>query len=85
MVSQLIIFFFINIVLYCFKNKIIEVYNLYDFPDKKRKHHLNKTSIVGGLFFFINLVIYIFTIYLNKELSDFSLLFINHLNLFYFF
>ena len=78
-------FFFINLVLYCFRNKIIDFYNLYDFPDKKRKHHLNKTSIVGGLFFFINLVIYTFTIYLNKELFDFSLLFINHLNLFYFF
>ena len=85
MINQLIIFFFINLVLYCFRNKIIDFYNLYDFPDKKRKHHLNKTSIVGGLFFFINLVIYTFTIYLNKELSDFLLLFINHLNLFYFF
>ena len=77
MINYLFIFFFINLLIYLFRNKIIEIYNLYDVPDNKRKLHPNKTSIVGGLFFFINLVLYTFAIFLNKQLLDFSLLFVS--------
>jgi UDP-GlcNAc:undecaprenyl-phosphate/decaprenyl-phosphate GlcNAc-1-phosphate transferase len=85
MINYLLIFFFINLFIYIFRNKIIEIYNLYDVPDNKRKLHPNKTSIVGGLFFFINLVLYTFAIFLNKQLLDFSLLFVSDLNLLLFF
>ena len=76
MINFLFIFLFVNLFIYFFRNKIIKIYNLYDLPDKKRKLHPNKTSIAGGLFFFINLILYTFIIFLNKELNDFSLLFL---------
>lgn len=84
MINYLFIFFFINLFIYIFRNKIIEIYNLYDVPDNKRKLHPNKTSIVGGLFFFINILFYFITIFLNKDFIDFSILFISDLNLLYF-
>ena len=84
MINYLFIFFFINLFIYLFRNKIIEIYNLYDIPDNKRKLHLNKTSIVGGLFFFINILFYSITILFNKDFIDFSILFISDLNLLYF-
>ncbi len=83
--NLLFIFFFVNLLIYFFRNKIIKIYNMYDLPDNKRKLHPNKTSIAGGLFFFINLILYTFIILLNKELNDFSLLFQSDLNLLYFF
>ena len=84
MINYLFIFFFINLFIYLFRNKIIEIYNLYDIPDNKRKLHPNKTSIVGGLFFFINILFYSITILFNKDFIDFSILFISDLNLLYF-
>lgn len=84
MIDYLFIFFFINLFIYLFRNKIIEIYNLYDLPDHKRKLHLNKTSIVGGLFFFINILFYSIVILFNKEFIDFSILFISDLNILYF-
>mgnify|MGYP005995043063 CR=1 FL=1 len=57
---------------------------MYDIPDNKRKLHLNKTSIVGGLFFFINILFYSIAILFNKDFIDFSILFISDLNLLYF-
>ena len=48
-----------------------------------KKAHPNKTSI-WEVCFFINLFIY-FIIFLNKELNDFSFLFLSDLNLLYFF
>ena len=84
MINYLFIFFFINLFIYLFRNKIIEIYNLYDVPDNIRKIHPNKTSIVGGLFFFINILFYFIAILFNKDFIDFSILFISDLNLFYF-
>ena len=84
MINYLFIFFFINLFIYLFRNKIIEIYNLYDVPDNIRKIHPNKTSIVGGLFFFINILFYFIAILFNKDFIDFSILFISDLNLLYF-
>ena len=84
MINFLFIFLFVNLFIYFFRNKIIKIYNLYDLPDNKRKLHPNKTSIAGGLFFYKPYFIYFYN-FLNKELNDFSFLFLSDLNLLYFF
>lgn len=85
MTSYILIFFLINLLLYFIRNKIIKIYNLYDLPDNTRKIHLKKTSIVGGLFFLINIIFYLFLLFFNKNFLDYSLIFLNDLNIFYFF
>ena len=85
MTSHILIFFLINLLLYFIRNKIIKIYNLYDLPDNTRKIHLKKTSIVGGLFFLINMIFYLFLLFFNKNFLDYSLIFLNDLNIFYFF
>tara|TARA_B100000963_G_scaffold227335_1_gene198273 strand:- start:3996 stop:5000 length:1005 start_codon:yes stop_codon:yes gene_type:complete len=81
MINYLLIFLFLNLLIYFFQNEIIRIYNVYDNPDNLRKLHLYKTSIAGGLFFFVNIILSIIIIYLKKDLSDFSTLFLSDSNL----
>ena len=81
MINYLLIFLFLNLLIYLFQNEIIRIYNVYDNPDKLRKLHLYKTSIAGGLFFFVNIILSIIIIYLKKDLSDFSTIFLSDSNL----
>ena len=47
------IFLFLNI------NKISKFYNVFDYPDNKRKLHKKPTAVLGGLFLVINFLIII--------------------------
>ena len=44
----------LNIFIYLFHEKLIKVLNVYDSPNKKRKKHNKKTSLLGGLIIIIN-------------------------------
>ena len=47
----------INIILYFNLKKISKLFNLFDYPDNKRKIHKEPTAILGGLFLVINFLI----------------------------
>lgn len=84
MTKYIILFFFLNLIIYIFNTKIIKFYDLYDLPNSKRKIHTSKTSIVGGLFFFLNILLYVIVIYFNKDFSDFNQIFLSDFSLLYF-
>jgi len=49
---------------------VASLLNIYDVPDNKRKFHLKKTPLVGGLIFVINfLYLFIFTLIFFDELN----------------
>lgn len=58
------IFFYSLIVLltilffYIFRGNIYQIYNIYDYPDKKRKLHENKTSLSGGLLILFGVIFF---------------------------
>ena len=58
--------------------KLTKLFNLYDFPDHKRKLHKKKISLAGGLLIFISFLFILFIdfFYLNK--ININLLFINN-------
>lgn len=78
-----IVFFLVNLVIFFQLDKIAKIINIYDKPNKKRKFHLKKTPVIGGLIFFFNF--FIFLIFLNIYHSDnfFSLLYLEDLGQFY--
>jgi len=60
MINFLILFliiFIFNIFLFSKNNFISNKINLFDYPDNKRKIHLKKIAISGGIFIFINFII----------------------------
>ena len=48
--------FLIFYLIYRNKNFISNKINIIDYPDKKRKHHITKTSLIGGLLIFSCLI-----------------------------
>ena len=58
----------LNFIFYLLSDKIAKVLKLYDNPDKIRKIHTNKTSLLGGLIFLINIFSYlIYEVIVNKS------------------
>jgi UDP-GlcNAc:undecaprenyl-phosphate GlcNAc-1-phosphate transferase len=53
--SFFFIIFFYNFTLYYFYKQISLTYNIFDFPDFKRKLHKKKIPLLGGLFIILNL------------------------------
>lgn len=77
----------INLLIYLYHNQIIKIYDIYDYPDKKRKIHKQKTSLLGGFIFFYNLTFFsLILIILKDSLIKELVLFKNIYNylLFYF-
>jgi UDP-N-acetylmuramyl pentapeptide phosphotransferase/UDP-N-acetylglucosamine-1-phosphate transferase len=60
----------LNTFLYLFYSRLVKTINIYDVPDNKRKLHLGRVPIVGGVFCLIN-VLLIFSFakfeYVEKE------------------
>jgi UDP-GlcNAc:undecaprenyl-phosphate GlcNAc-1-phosphate transferase len=83
--SFYIIIFFLNFFLFVFMKPISRFYNLYDYPDFKRKLHKAPVPLLGGLFLQINLfVIFFLNFFLEKLLDENFLLFSKSLALFIF-
>ncbi len=72
-------FLILNLLIILFSKKLIFYFNVYDFPDKKRKFHKNKVSLFGGTIILINLVqLLIFDFFFNEII-------ISNLNIFFVF
>ena len=46
MFNFILLFIIINLCIFYFIDKLIAVYNLYDFPDNKRKIHKKKRQLL---------------------------------------
>ena len=57
MTNYFIITIFINLLLLVYYKSISKYYNLFDYPDFKRKLHSKPIPILGGLYIQINLII----------------------------
>ena len=68
-------FIFINFFIIFFSEKLIFYFNIYDYPDSKRKFHKKKTSLLGGTIILFNiLLLLILNFFFDKHLiSYFSL------------
>jgi len=67
---NLIIFFTIfNLLLFFLSKKIILIYNVYDYPDNKRKIHKSKTSLSGGFFIYLNLLALFIVYFLDNTVQ----------------
>ena len=49
-----LILIFFNLIIFQFNSLIAKKLNLYDKPDYKRKIHLTKVPLTGGIFLFLN-------------------------------
>ena len=56
----LLIIILVNILIFNYFNKISEIINLYDFPNKKLKIHKTKTSLIGGFIILLNIFLVFF-------------------------
>ena len=80
MFDEFFLIFLINLAIYLNRNKIIKFYNVYDLPDKKRKIHKFKTSLLGGYIFFINIIFFSIIIFFSDNFSVNSLALFNNIN-----
>jgi len=63
----------INLIFFLNLDRLNHFFNFYDYPEKKRKIHKSKTSLLGGSIFFVCLNIYfIFDYYYFKKFINFS-------------
>ncbi|MBD1144420.1 hypothetical protein IDH17_01055 [Pelagibacterales bacterium SAG-MED37] len=63
----LFVIILVNIFIFYYFNKISEIVNLYDFPNKKLKIHKTKTSLIGGSIIIINIFLVFFLNLLFKS------------------
>ena len=83
MFDEFFLIFLINLAIYLNRNKIIKFYNVYDLPDKKRKIHKFKTSLLGGYIFFINIIFFSIIIFFSDNFSVNSLVLFNNINTYF--
>lgn len=80
MFDEFFLIFLINLAIYLNRNKIIKFYNVYDLPDKKRKIHKFKTSLLGGYIFFINIIFFSIIIFFSDNFLENSLVLFDNIN-----
>lgn len=68
--SFFFIFFVYNFSLYYFYKQISLIYNLFDFPDFKRKLHKKKIPLLGGLFIILNLFLIFLLNFFYREILN---------------
>lgn len=54
----LLLSLFLNLIFFINFNKIVKIYNLYDYPDNYRKFQKIKIPLMGGLIVFVNLLLF---------------------------
>lgn len=80
MLNELILIILVNLLIYFNLDAIIKSYNLYDYPNKKRKIHNKKTSLLGGFIFILNLIIFSIIIFFSESIFLKDLVFFKNLN-----
>ncbi len=75
LINVIILSSVLNIFIYIAHNNLIKIFNTYDYPDKIRKLHKKKTSLLGGLILFINCCFFylINKLIFNNSLTDLNL------------
>ena len=64
----LLILIFLNSLFLIFHKKFGKFYNLYDFPNEKRKVHSTPVPLTGGIFFLFNITLFfVFDFYFNDK------------------
>ena len=66
MLNCLGIIILLNLLFFLFEKQISSFLNVYDYPDKDRKLHKQKISLIGGFFFYFNFLLISFC---NQELN----------------
>ena len=56
----IILIILLNVAIIYSHKTLIKKFNIYDYPDKKRKFHINKTSLFGGTIILINITLFTF-------------------------
>lgn len=72
MINYFLILIGLNFIIFRNYKYISNFYNIYDYPDHKRKNHKNPTPLIGGFIIILNLLFYyIYEVSFNFELSFF--------------
>ena len=64
--SHYTVLIILNFLFLFFYKKISHIYNVFDIPDKKRKVHIAKTPLLGGLIILFNIIFF----YFNSEYKE---------------
>lgn len=72
MITEIILFIFVNLLLFCNYKKLSKLINLYDYPDKKLKKHKLPTPTIGGLIFLINFFLIMSLGFFDKQILPFD-------------
>ena len=80
MFNEILLIILFNLLIYFNHEKIIKLYNVYDYPDKKRKIHNKKTSLLGGFIYILNFIVFSIIIFFSEKLSLTDLIFFKNLN-----
>ena len=79
MINSVFLIFFINLFFFIFFKKISKYYNLYDYPDFKRKIHKKPIALAGGLLFVLNILLVLLIDIFSFKILDQNY-FINYFN-----
>jgi UDP-N-acetylmuramyl pentapeptide phosphotransferase/UDP-N-acetylglucosamine-1-phosphate transferase len=83
MISYFSFIIIINFLIFYFYEPISKLYNVFDYPDHKRKIHIHPVPLLGGLFLLINLGLILFINYYFILIFDNS--YFSSIKSFYFF
>lgn len=74
-ITVLFIIIILNLFITAHHQKLIGWFNIYDKPDKKRKFHKNKTSLIGGTIILVNVIIFILLDYIFNSQKSYQIIF----------
>ena len=64
-----ILLIFINLLFVIFFRRISNFFNIYDFPDYKRKIHKAPVALLGGVIIYFNILISIIFVLIDQEFN----------------
>ena len=67
-IFTLFLFFFCQVFVVIYFDKLASFFNIYDVPDKIRKKHITKTSLIGGTIIFFSLLFNLIVCFIDSDL-----------------
>ena len=83
MFNEILLIILFNLLIFFNNEKIIKLYSN-DYPDKKRKIHNKKTSLLGGFIYILNFIVFSIIIFFSEKLSLTDLIFLRISMIIYF-